>query len=270
MTTYRRGGTVHHATRATRVAPRPAGDASGEQPVLAAACTGPPCSALCRLGSPSPPGPVKHQRPPSRAGDRSPRRSCGRQSATRRTQFSSPSAAWGQATTPASRPSAPASPAHELNWLALPTLFLASALRPGGMITVTTWAAGAMQPVVGILWRARLDCGLAPPFAAAVAAAEEPGRLLGLAAGAGLDPARVDVRHQKLALPGPTGWALGRGAVLNSVLADLAPGQGDRVRRRLDEAMARNGNLADATALILHARQPARPRRPAPTPGRTP
>jgi len=150
---------------------------------------------------------------------------------------------------------------------------LASALRPGGRIAVTTWAAGAMQPLAGILWRARLDCGLAPPpvppFAAAVAATEEPGRLLNLAARARLDRARVDVHHQKLALPGPVGWALSRGTVLNSLLAGLNPGQEDRVRRLLDEGMTQNGNLVDATTLTLHARR-TRPFEHAAAPGRTP
>ena len=138
---------------------------------------------------------------------------------------------------------------------------LAGALRPGGRITVTTWAAGAMRPLIDILWQARLGCGLAPPppppFAAGVAATEEPGRLLDLAASAGLDPARVDVHRQKLRLSSSAAWALVRGTVLNSLITELTDHQQQRVQRQLDAGMAQCGHLVDATTLTLCARRPS-------------
>jgi SAM-dependent methyltransferase len=137
---------------------------------------------------------------------------------------------------------------------------LTGALRPGGRITVTTWAAGAMRPLIDILWQARLDCGLSapppPPFAAGVAATEEPGRLLDLAVGAGLDPARVDLHRQKLRLSSSAAWALVRGTVLNSLVTELTDHQQQRVQRQLDAGMARCGHLVDATTLTLCARRP--------------
>ena len=138
---------------------------------------------------------------------------------------------------------------------------LAGALRPGGRITVTTWAAGAMRPLIDILWQARLGCGLAPPppppFAAGVAATEEPGRLLDLAGSAGLDPARVDVHRQKLRLSSSAAWALVRGTVLNSLITELTADQRRGVQRQLDAGMAQCGHLVDASTLTLCARRPS-------------
>jgi SAM-dependent methyltransferase len=144
-------------------------------------------------------------------------------------------------------------PAHSL-------AALVGALRPGGRMTVTTWAAGAMRPLIDILWQARLGCGLAPPppppFAAGVAATEEPGRLLDLAASAGLDPARVDVHRQKLPLSSSAAWALVSGTVLNSLITELTARQQRYVQCQLDAGLAGRGHLVDATTLTLRARRP--------------
>lgn len=113
----------------------------------------------------------------------------------------------------------------------------AGALRPGGRITVTTWAAGAMQPLTGALGQARLDLGVpappVPPFAAAVAATEEPGLLLELATAAGFAQPHVDVCRQSLTVNDEVGWALVTGTVLRGLITDLTQTQLSQVRGRL-------------------------------------
>ena len=135
----------------------------------------------------------------------------------------------------------------------------ADALRPGGRVTVTTWAAGAMQPLTGCLWQARLDLGVpAPPpapFAASVTATEDPGRLLEQATAAGFAQPHVDVYRQSLTVNGEVGWALVTGTVLRGLITDLTETQLGQVRGRLAQGLADSGNRVDGTTLTLRAQR---------------
>lgn len=139
----------------------------------------------------------------------------------------------------------------------------ARSLSPGAWLTVTTWASGAMQPLISILSQARLDVGGVrplplPPFASTAAACEDPGALLDMAAEAGLDPVNVETTRRRLGIGGDTAWSLINATPLRGFLSGLSADQCCELRHRMAHDLSNNDYLVDAATLTLRAQQPSR------------
>jgi SAM-dependent methyltransferase len=129
--------------------------------------------------------------------------------------------------------------------------------RPGGRVSITAWARGAIEPLPQVLAEALPEGGSRNRKKPKIEVADTAGTLAHWMTELGLVGVRAEAVQRHVDLEPDLAWQLVRGTRLRAVLADIEEAELDTVRERYLAALAeREVTSIDATTLIAVGHRP--------------